>query len=662
MRFAAPAGTSCPKQERKSARELMEYADLMMARGREEEEKQNLQLALKYYKLATRHRESWVELTCAKDRPQFLGSRPIDEQVQLEEVLTIRRRLEAELSDQGRPDEEEIPKPAWRLRDEQQFLKTYSYYYWDASKKDKKRNEAAPERRPKSPKQQHKARRHPWRAPSRHAQIPESPQLRRAWGQKRSASNCPTLQQAEPSVTRCELLDELKQEAKLSSVQKPETKEATPEMRALLEQKELQIAMLTRQLEAAGCAAVTEVVPLAEAKARLQRALEAMMSGKAEGAEVEAEVERLSLVIDNHPEQIEALKREHEAWIDVNEPLCSEALKLELSFVPPDVLASGTSKAALRSAGLTDELAARIYATPALWLLRAPHTFVARIHDADLRGKFGFETLDCLELRALWAAVKDVVFENDSKKAKANWRDGVVERLKRYTNDENLPRAKRRHPAYGENDALRGPFDPAAPVLPVRTASVDRQDDDDSKLSDDSTKTPSPKQSVISEPQTHKGSVVSQAVAQLRRSGSFGEPKSDRQQLLLTTSPSQRMAAERRRNIISPKPSTANLMAELKSSLLKRSGISQNDDDDEGKSGDADTMPLPRDSLSATSCTLSESSASTPKAAVMEVTAKAAPPKPAKSKPGFPSFAAEIQQLASARDARRRAQSLGPVS
>ena len=42
-------------------------------------------------------------------------------------------------------------------------------------------------------------------------------------------------------------------------------------------------------------------------------------------------------------------------------------------------------------AGLAPALAARVYVTKALWLLRATDEFVARVHDADLRSKFAVD-------------------------------------------------------------------------------------------------------------------------------------------------------------------------------------------------------------------------------------------------------------------------------
>lgn len=610
MRFAAAAAWEAAGKgvrERKSARELLEYAEAMIRRGREEEAKENVALALKYYKLAQRHQESWLEAACAEEP----GGRPARRSHEIEEVAAVRRRLEAELA---REEPTTVPAhrkvvPAWTSADERQFFDAYCVYY-AASGSRRRRQSPAPVQTRRASPQRARGRR-PWRAPSRSPAIPSPPasppaRRRKPTGIAEAWSSSGPLKQSElVTDARSQLLDQISSEASKRS-SKIVDDVADGSLRELLEQKELQIAMLTRQLEQAGCAAVTEALPLAEAKARLQRALEAMASPSSSAgmseADAQAEVEKMSLVIDNHPEHIEALRKEHEAWLSANDDACRRARDLQLTFVPPDVLASGTSKAALSAAGLSSDLAARVYSTPALWLLRAPPDFVGRVHDADLRGKFGYQGLDLVELRALWAAAKDVVFENDSKKAKAAWRDALLERLKRHSGDASLPTNKKRHPAYPD-DAL-GPFDPKAPVLPVR---LTRETDDASSRTDDS-------ENADTSPKKIPGSsgVVSEAVAQLRRSSSFRDKDA-----ILPASKAQRQAAQRRRETISPPPPGNAFLDELKSSLSRRRG------DVDEQTSPADRPPRPP-RLAAT-----------------------APPKP-----GGPAFAVELQKLAAAREAR----------
>ena len=60
-------------------------------------------------------------------------------------------------------------------------------------------------------------------------------------------------------------------------------------------------------------------------------------------AEAEAEMEKWDKFISHHPEHVEALKAEAEAWWDANRAACRAAERSTKSFVPPDVLSAGTS-------------------------------------------------------------------------------------------------------------------------------------------------------------------------------------------------------------------------------------------------------------------------------------------------------------------------------
>lgn len=594
MRFAAAfVQTSAPPRRR--PHELFEYAELMFAKGKEEEEtKHDLESALKYYKLAQRTQRSWLEAVSGTSFAE-----PEDDI-----VATTRARLEAALHDtavEARPD--------WEDKDEKRFFRDYSV-------------PPAKERKTSGGKQ-------PWRVPSRRPRIPE-PAARPKRRPKRKVLT-------EVNEPRAVLLDEVVQAA---------VPQMSGDMQALLEAKELQISMLTRQLQAAGCAAISEVVPLDEAKERLAKAVKVVM-GEVEGSatEAEAEIEKWDTFINNHPDQLEAVENARLQWINDHEANCVEALTLSLSFVPEDVFL-GTSQSQLTARGLPTSLAARVYATPALWLLRATPEFVARVHDVDLRGKFDFQNLDLVELMALWARLKDVVFDNDPQKRKAAWKGALFDRLKRMVDNTNLPPRQKRHPVY-KDVPDGGPFDPDAPLVVPHTANsvADTASSDTASLGDQldsGTDTPLP------------GGLVSQAKAQLRRSSSL---KLDDLATPTPLSAAKRASVEKRRSAVSPPGSSTNLLAELKTSLRKRRGA--NEDDDIGESL---TTPVSEPTTGAASpprSLLLEELAGTPHPSVdsfprRQLFQPATSSKVPTKAPTL-NFAAELQQRAAARAARQSA-------
>mmetsp|Transcript_12422 Transcript_12422/g.38242 ORF Transcript_12422/g.38242 Transcript_12422/m.38242 type:complete len:468 (+) Transcript_12422:1556-2959(+) len=351
---------------------------------------------------------------------------------------------------------------------------------------------AAGERRPRPQKRA-------WRATSKHAPVPSKTP-------PRPRARMPTAPPPPPPPP-VELSEEDRRLQMLAALSSPERRDragrsrlnaagATGDVAKLLEEKDLQIKMLITQLEGAGISAVSEVVPLEEAKLRLQAAL-ATLSGagreraKASARELaaaERDLEKWDAFaagrswnclqaaflpcaarrgrasehpprtlaesvtarrfIAHHPDEIETKRAAAAAWWDAQRPACADAQRAQKAFVPPDVLTAGagraeilpvgpgfalscmrttpvglgfcsvlreddasiptlqrrpttvsvsarspagTSRAELEMAGLAPALAARVYVTKALWLLRATDEFVARVHDADLRSKFAVD-------------------------------------------------------------------------------------------------------------------------------------------------------------------------------------------------------------------------------------------------------------------------------
>ena len=304
------------------------------------------------------------------------------------------------------------------------------------------------------------------------------------------------------------------------------------------------------------------------------------------------------------------------------------------------ILAHHRRRLAAREPGLDEPLAKRVYETPALWLLRADDQFLARVHDADLRAKFSFETLDVRELRAVYGRVRDVAFENDASQKKEAWRQGLVGRLKQYADALDrgaLDARKARHPAYPKppDDAAAaadeppGPFDADAPLVAVVTTYVDGGDADAAPAGDGRSLAEAAEAATMGleddgdrfgagadagDPDGpddgaptpvaaagRRASLVSLAKAQLRRTSSFADAPTPRSFVVPKKEATDRVKAR-----LAARPKLGgmggmDLMADLKKTLRRRSltppcgGDDDDDDDDE----DADAPPPPPPALSA---------------------------------------------------------------
>jgi hypothetical protein len=119
--------------------------------------------------------------------------------------------------------------------------------------------------------------------------------------------------------------------------------------------------------------------------------------------------------------------------------------------VPPGVW-NGVKLADLEGHGLSKACAKRIFQTPALWLCRAEAERVAKFHVADLRGRYAYDRLTLLELRAVFVSLPAF-----SDEAKASWKQGLEDKLRQFETGD-LPPAKVKPACFSEE----GPFDPDA--------------------------------------------------------------------------------------------------------------------------------------------------------------------------------------------------------
>ena len=113
---------------------------------------------------------------------------------------------------------------------------------------------------------------------------------------------------------------------------------------------------------------------------------------------------------------------------------------------------NGVKLADLEGHGLSKACAKRIFQTPALWLCRAEAERVAKFHVADLTGRYAYDRLTLLELRAVFVSLPAFTDE-----AKASWKQGLEDKLRQFETGD-LQRQSEAACFAG----VEGPFDPDA--------------------------------------------------------------------------------------------------------------------------------------------------------------------------------------------------------
>ena len=234
-----------------------------------------------------------------------------------------------------------------------------------------------------------------------------------------------------------------------------------------------QIDVLKRQLTAVG-QQPAEFVDLATARKNMEEAVKRLMDGD---ESAEKEIERWDTAIKNNPEYQEEQERLQREWMEAQRPKWDAALRTMRSLVPPDIstMSLTTLKATTTPTGeaIPAAFAKRLWSKKILWLVRIHSESIARMHIADLRGKYSFQGLDIIEARACFAALP-TEFENDGNGKKAEWRGMFLQKLQELTTKEEQNRLRnpeKRNNAYKVVDAVEGDlFDPD--IEPLRLAAV----------------------------------------------------------------------------------------------------------------------------------------------------------------------------------------------
>ncbi|KAH8098304.1 hypothetical protein JL720_1240 [Aureococcus anophagefferens] len=241
--------------------------------------------------------------------------------------------------------------------------------------------------------------------------------------------------------------------------------------------------LLKSQLKEAGVSAIEKVVSLDEAKERLRGAAARLLGAQGGGYDDEKEVERWDAYIRVHPDHAAEQLAAEATWRADHATANEACRRVVRGFVPPDVFRSGASLASLKSDGLSADAARRVFKHPALWLTRAAPRRIAKCHVADLRGRYAFETLSLLELRAVFASLpEDGAFENDARGDKQAWKASLAAKLKSLAaRKADLPPPKRAPACYGGAAAWADAIGRDAPAAALDEAALpfspDAEDD-----------------------------------------------------------------------------------------------------------------------------------------------------------------------------------------
>jgi hypothetical protein len=156
--------------------------------------------------------------------------------------------------------------------------------------------------------------------------------------------------------------------------------------RLLIATLQQQVVILREQLKSALEAengTDSQEIPLQDARENLKDCLRRLMDGD---EDAQTEYDYWDKFVSDHPDHIAEQAQLAAEWENKQRPVNNAALCLTRGFVPSDI--QSCSVATLVERGIPLVLAKRIFAKKCLWAVRMDSKLVARLHLADLRGKF----------------------------------------------------------------------------------------------------------------------------------------------------------------------------------------------------------------------------------------------------------------------------------
>ena len=210
------------------------------------------------------------------------------------------------------------------------------------------------------------------------------------------------------------------------------------------------VASLKRQLSDKK---IPEEKTLEELEKELKNAATKLLAGD---DAAEADLDRLDAAIQAHPSYADRMAKEEARWEHEERDKNDESLAVTRRIVPRDIARSSAATIEdlflrhLQDPRMAKDLAKRVFATNALWLVWLDPERIKKLHPSDLRHRYSATGLDIIELRAVYAALP-TSFDNDPLGHKAAWRTDLRTKLVALVAKERsnaLGGGERRHPAY----------------------------------------------------------------------------------------------------------------------------------------------------------------------------------------------------------------------
>jgi post-segregation antitoxin (ccd killing protein) len=170
-----------------------------------------------------------------------------------------------------------------------------------------------------------------------------------------------------------------------------------------------------------------EYIPLSNIKAELEQLMQAARDGTSFD---EDRLDHLIRCMEYNDEYIAQKKEEERRWVEDSREVLSKSLEVMRPFVPVNI--ASMTLAELEVAGLSKALARRIMTKRCLWLIRMSQSDIAKMHVADLTGKYNTEAqnLDVIEMAAIYQWLLGVNFESDAGGKKVKMRGGLKRSLR----------------------------------------------------------------------------------------------------------------------------------------------------------------------------------------------------------------------------------------
>jgi hypothetical protein len=228
------------------------------------------------------------------------------------------------------------------------------------------------------------------------------------------------------------------------------------------------VEVLEQQLKAHNIQAA-RFIPLPVLKSELSVIMSKMQSNEPFD---ERRLDYLFRCLAFNKDYIAEQQEEHRLWQESVSSLTNEYLVQQRAYIPVDIFSASLENLVQR--GLTTGLAKRLLTKKCLWLLRMPKENIAKLHEADLMGRYNpqGQNLDIVELLAIYAACP-TKFDLDTTGKKEAWRAALEESVKammKQKDANNLIGSKLRNPVYkGQSGMFPGAEMYVPAVVPKET-------------------------------------------------------------------------------------------------------------------------------------------------------------------------------------------------